>query len=239
MFSIAFIGVMRLVQGVLRSLAARKSPRCLRSLATSSASDANTTKSETMEDFKRSVFGDPSSSSFFKKLDLLKGVDERSAMDSRFSGSRREGLVDGLDDIFTSLTHGLDGKLKDVATYFEYDMNEVEKEECNILACEIRVTIELHLTIPQVKQNLPQNQKMPSTPGGIEPSFQEIPRSLPFKITSSEGSERWRARIDHKVRRRSGIATFRNFKYFLNIFFTSNVNNIDSVPDSIYCKRKS
>ncbi|GJU28246.1 hypothetical protein Tco_1166867 [Tanacetum coccineum] len=76
---------------------------------------------------------------------------------------------------------------------------------------------------------------MPSTPGGIEPSFQEIPRSLPFKITSSEGSERWRARIDHKVRRRSGIATFRNFKYFLNIFFTSNVNNIDSVPDSIYC----
>nr|GEV58600.1 ribosomal protein S18 [Tanacetum cinerariifolium] len=82
-----------------------------------------------MEDFERSVFGDPSSSSFFKKLDLLKGVDERSAMNSRFNGSRRERLVDGLDDSFTSLTHGLDGKLKDVATYFEYGVNEVEKED--------------------------------------------------------------------------------------------------------------
>nr|GEU53074.1 hypothetical protein [Tanacetum cinerariifolium] len=88
-------GVMRLVQGVLQSLVAGKSLRCVRSLATSSAS----------------------------------GVDERPAMNSRFSGSRRYGLVDGLDDNFTSLTHGLDGKLKDVATYFEYGVNEVEKED--------------------------------------------------------------------------------------------------------------
>nr|GEW50864.1 ribosomal protein S18 [Tanacetum cinerariifolium] len=134
---------MRLVQGVLRSLAAGKSPSCqgfsiARSLATSSASaiepDANTNSSETMEEFERSVFGDPpgnslSSSSFFQKLDQQKRVNERSAMNSRFNGSRRGGPVDGLNDSSTSLTDGLDGKLKDAATYFEYDVNEVEKED--------------------------------------------------------------------------------------------------------------
>ncbi|GJS47503.1 hypothetical protein Tco_0597624 [Tanacetum coccineum] len=90
---------------------------------------ANINKSETVEDFERSVYGDLSSSSFFKKLDQLKGVDERSAMNSRFSGSRRGGLMDGLDDSFKSLTHGLHGILKDAVTYFEYDVNEVEKED--------------------------------------------------------------------------------------------------------------
>ncbi|XP_076913244.1 uncharacterized protein LOC143571803 [Bidens hawaiensis] len=50
-------------------------------------------------------------------------------MMSRLNGSRRSGYLDGLDDGLTTLTDGLDGKLKDAATYFEYDVNEVEKED--------------------------------------------------------------------------------------------------------------
>ncbi|CAH1446954.1 unnamed protein product [Lactuca virosa] len=135
-----FIGEMKLVQGVLRSLAAGISPSChgfsiTRALATSSASAidpyANTNTSETLDDFERSIFGDLpgsslTSSSFFQKLDQQKKALDRSRMNGP---SRRSGFLDGLDDSFTSLTDGMDGKLKEAATYFEYDMNEIEKDD--------------------------------------------------------------------------------------------------------------
>lgn len=164
---------MKLVQDVLRSLAAGISPSChgfsiTRTLATSSASGiitiysyfvvihtfittmsmtlihisfvysftaidpyANTNTSETLDDFERSIFGDLpgsslTSSSFFQKLDQQKKALDRSRMNGP---SRRSGFLDGLDDSFTSLTDGMDGKLKEAATYFEYDMNEIEKDD--------------------------------------------------------------------------------------------------------------
>ncbi|KVH94081.1 Ribosomal protein S18 [Cynara cardunculus var. scolymus] len=134
---------MKLVQGVLRSLAVGISPSCqgfsiTRTLATSSASvietDANTNSSETLEEFDRSIFGDIrdsslTSRSFFQKLDQQKKALDRSAINSRLFGSWRPGSVDGLDESFTTLSDGMDGKLKDAASYFEYDVDEVNKDD--------------------------------------------------------------------------------------------------------------
>lgn len=96
--------------------------------------DANANSSETMEDFERSIFGDLPNrtvgpTSFYQKFDQQKTGQGISEMMSRLNGSRRSGYLDGLDDGLTTLTDGLDGKLKDAATYFEYDVNEVEKED--------------------------------------------------------------------------------------------------------------
>ncbi|KAK9065940.1 hypothetical protein SSX86_015342 [Deinandra increscens subsp. villosa] len=144
---------MKLVRGVLRSLSAGTSPSyhgfsVSRTLATSSASgiwsDAyvNTNSTETMEDVERSVFGDPTSNgtsatSFLQKLDQPNRVFGKYAMNSWLNDSRRsgytdrlnDGLKDGFTDGFTSLTDGIDGKLKEAATYFQYDVNEVEKDD--------------------------------------------------------------------------------------------------------------
>ncbi|XP_076940947.1 uncharacterized protein LOC143610322 [Bidens hawaiensis] len=133
---------MKLAQGVLRYLVTGTSPNyhgrtIARTFATSAASatdsDANTNSLETMEDFERSIFGEPgnsqSATSFLQMLGQPKHAREAYAMSARLNGSRRTGHVDGLDDSFTSLTDGIDGKLKDAATYFEYDVNEVEKED--------------------------------------------------------------------------------------------------------------
>ncbi|KAL6576512.1 hypothetical protein OROHE_000293 [Orobanche hederae] len=126
---------MKLVQGVVRSLAPRFS--ITRTLATSSASAidpyANANTSETQEDFEKNINGDvPGSNSFsnsyfFHKLDQQKRALER----TRMNGPPRQtgGLFDGLDGGYTSLSDGMDGKLKQVATYFEYDVDEVEKED--------------------------------------------------------------------------------------------------------------
>ncbi|KAK9053607.1 hypothetical protein SSX86_024681 [Deinandra increscens subsp. villosa] len=134
---------MKLAPGVLGSLAAGISPSCrrfsiARTLATSSASAidtyANANSSETLEDFERSISGDVQNSSFssgslFQKIGQQKMAFDRSAIMSRLNGSRRSGSLDGLDDGFTSLTDGLDGKLKDAATYFQFDVNEVENDD--------------------------------------------------------------------------------------------------------------
>ncbi|KAI3806295.1 hypothetical protein L1987_22194 [Smallanthus sonchifolius] len=133
---------MRLARGFLRSLAAGTSPSyhgfsIARTLATSTASAtdpyANATSSETMEEFERSIFGDPgnneSANSFLQKLDHPRRALESNAMNSRLNGFRKSGYVDGLDESFTTLTDGIDGKLKQAATYFKYDVNEVEKDD--------------------------------------------------------------------------------------------------------------
>ncbi|KAJ9535588.1 hypothetical protein OSB04_un001277 [Centaurea solstitialis] len=133
---------MKLAQGVLRSLAVGISPSCqgfsvARTLATSSASaietDANTNSSETLDEFE-SIFSDiqgssRSSSSFFQKLDQQTKAHDRSAFTSRLVGPRRSGFGDGLDESFTSLTDGMEGKLKDAASYFQYDLDEVKKDD--------------------------------------------------------------------------------------------------------------
>ncbi|KAL4558367.1 hypothetical protein LXL04_036566 [Taraxacum kok-saghyz] len=137
-YIVLLVGEMKRVHGVVRSLAPRFS--VTRTLATSSASAIdpypNSNTSETLEDFEKSIYGDvPESnnstfarSSFFHKLDQQKKALERSRTNGP-SFRRSGGFMDGLDGSFTSLTDGLDGKLKEAATYFEYDLNEVEKDD--------------------------------------------------------------------------------------------------------------
>lgn len=36
--------------------------------------------------------------------------------------------MDGLDESFDTLSDGMDGKLKEEARYFEFDLDEVEKD---------------------------------------------------------------------------------------------------------------
>ncbi|KAI7757940.1 hypothetical protein M8C21_007676 [Ambrosia artemisiifolia] len=132
---------MKLVPGVLRSLAAGSSSgyhgfSVSRALATNAASATdsytNTNSSETMEDFEKSIFGEPGnsqSSSFFQKLDQQNWARERYAMNSTWKGPGKPGYVDGLADSISTLTDGMGGKLKEAATYFKYDADEVEREE--------------------------------------------------------------------------------------------------------------
>lgn len=184
---------MKLVHGVLRSLAAGVSPNLhgfsiARTLATNSASAVdtytNTNSTETMEEFDRSIYGDLpgsslSSTSFFQKLDQQRMANERSAINYRFNGLRRSGSVDGLDESFTTLTDGIDGKLKDAATYFEYDVNEVEKDDYKFRS---DVTFwpgntydakDLDLTKPGVRK--------PSKRSEFEVTTQEVLRKADFR----------------------------------------------------------
>lgn len=65
----------------------------------------------------------PKAQSFYQKLDRLGGR-SGSSMDSEDLST-----MDGLDESFNSLSDGLDGKLKKAATYFEYDPEEIEKDD--------------------------------------------------------------------------------------------------------------
>ena len=38
-------------------------------------------------------------------------------------------ILDGLDESFNTLSDGMDGKLKKAATYFEFDEQEIEKDD--------------------------------------------------------------------------------------------------------------
>ncbi|KAL8225139.1 hypothetical protein R6Q57_017696 [Mikania cordata] len=134
---------MKVVRGVLQSLAAGIAPgyhefSIARTLATSTASVtdsyANVNSRETLEDFERNTYGDPtinnaSTSAFLRNLDQPGIAFKKYAMNSGLNSYRRSGNVDGLDYSSSSLTDGMEGKLKDAATYFKYDVNEVEKED--------------------------------------------------------------------------------------------------------------
>lgn len=85
---------------------------------------------ESTDDFERRIFsdvsGDPKSNSFFQKFDkILKGQD-RSGLGSKMFD---ENKTDLLDETFSTLTDGLDRKLKEEATYFEFDLDEIEHDE--------------------------------------------------------------------------------------------------------------
>ncbi|XP_055814539.1 uncharacterized protein LOC129884234 [Solanum dulcamara] len=71
----------------------------------------------------------PSSNSFFRKLDRDEKAYGRSGPGSMFSSGNRSSLLDGLDESFDTLSDGIDGKLKEEARYFEFDPDEVEKDD--------------------------------------------------------------------------------------------------------------
>lgn len=94
----------------------------------------STNSFESAEDFERRIFGDsagnrPSPNSFFRKLDDAEKSYDRSGLGSTFSSGNRSSILDGLDESFNTLSDGMDGKLKEAASYFQVDPEEVGKED--------------------------------------------------------------------------------------------------------------
>lgn len=48
---------------------------------------------------------------------------------SKFSEGSGFSILDGLGESFNTLSDGMDGKLKKAATYFEFDADEIAKED--------------------------------------------------------------------------------------------------------------
>ncbi|XP_043691330.1 uncharacterized protein LOC122642015 [Telopea speciosissima] len=89
---------------------------------------------ESADDFERRMFGGfsesgPNTGSFYQKLDRLEKARGRSGFGSRYNAGNGSQLLDGLDESFNTLSDGMDGKLKKAATYFEYDPEEISKED--------------------------------------------------------------------------------------------------------------
>ncbi|MBA0700185.1 hypothetical protein Goari_001752 [Gossypium aridum] len=106
----------------------------VRSFSTANKFDGNIPNSgsfESTEEFEGRIFGgfssdSPKAQAFYEKLDKV----ERSRY--RFGPSmanRDEPMTDGLDESFSTLSDGMDMKLKKAATYFEFDLNEVHKND--------------------------------------------------------------------------------------------------------------
>ncbi|CAL5424592.1 unnamed protein product [Camellia sinensis] len=89
---------------------------------------------ESSDDFERRIFGDipgsgSKSNSFYQKLDRIEKAHDRSGLGSKFNFGKRSEFLDGLDESFNTLSDGMDGKLKKAATYFEYDPEEIAKDD--------------------------------------------------------------------------------------------------------------
>ncbi|KAL3326770.1 hypothetical protein AABB24_037457 [Solanum stoloniferum] len=131
---------MKIVRGLLRTANACLSRysshhRTFSALPNFASDDKQSTNSfESAEDFERRIFGDsvgnrPSPNSFFRKLDEAEKSYDRSSMGSTFSSGNRSSILDGLDESFNTLSDGMDGKLKEAASYFQVDPDEIDKED--------------------------------------------------------------------------------------------------------------
>ncbi|XVF19856.1 hypothetical protein REPUB_Repub11eG0147000 [Reevesia pubescens] len=92
--------------------------------------EPNSNSFESADDFERRIFGgysgdSPKAQSFYQKLDRLERSRDRSGSPSVGEG---ESTMDGLDESFNTLSDGMDGKLKKAAAYFEFDVDEVQKD---------------------------------------------------------------------------------------------------------------
>ncbi|CAK9164198.1 unnamed protein product [Ilex paraguariensis] len=134
---------MRLIKGILWSANVSLSrrfqrPTMVRTFSTSPSSDTvdnqSTNSFESADAFERRIFGDingdgSNSSSFYQKLDRVEKAHDRSGLGSKFNFGKRSEFMDGLDESFSTLSDGMDGKLKKAATYFEYDVDEIDKDD--------------------------------------------------------------------------------------------------------------
>ncbi|MCD7453947.1 hypothetical protein HAX54_022757 [Datura stramonium] len=131
---------MKLVRGVLWTANAclsrsSRHNRTFSALPNFAPDDKQSTNSfESAEDFQRRIFGDstgnrPSSTSFFRKLDRAEKAYDRSGLGSTISSGNRSSILEGLDQSFDTLSDGMDGKLEEAARYFEFDPDEVDKDD--------------------------------------------------------------------------------------------------------------
>ncbi|KAI4305280.1 hypothetical protein L6164_028653 [Bauhinia variegata] len=131
---------MKIVSVALRSLngglTRRFHPPLLRSLSTSTTlgygtGDQQTDNSfESTGEFEQRIFGQNSGSNskndaFFSKLERL----GKARANSRSTTNGLDNYLNDLDDEFNTLSDGMDGKLEKAARYFEYDSEDVDKDD--------------------------------------------------------------------------------------------------------------
>ncbi|XP_022947026.1 uncharacterized protein LOC111451027 isoform X1 [Cucurbita moschata] len=115
-----------------------KQPSALRNLSTNAARDCSfddegkSNSFESADDFERRIFGgvslgDSGNDAFFEKLDRLGKPRER--IGSRLSGGNNFQALYGIEDNLNTLSDGMDGKLKKASTYFEFDPEEIAKDD--------------------------------------------------------------------------------------------------------------
>ncbi|KAE9463582.1 hypothetical protein C3L33_04495, partial [Rhododendron williamsianum] len=163
---------MKLIRGLLRSVNVGlphqfQLPQIVRTFSmnpTSGSDDSQGTNLfESPDEFERRIFGDGSgsgskSNAFYQKLERIEKAHDRSGFSSKFNLGNRSEFLDGLDDSFSSLSDGMDAKLKKEARYFEFDDNEIEKEDYafrpdkNFRRGETYDTKDLDLTKPGVRK---------------------------------------------------------------------------------------
>ncbi|OMO84334.1 Ribosomal protein S18 [Corchorus capsularis] len=179
---------MRIARVLLRSLEGglsrpRQSLQSVRFLSIGSfpgngfdGQDRNSNSFESADDFERRIFGGSSedslkAQSFYRKFDKMRGVRDRyaPAMENEDESSS---TMDGLDESFTTLSDGMDWKLRNAATNFEYefeddsDMEEFEVEYRPDVEFIEGMTYEpkdLDLTKPGIQKPFPQDSFETST----------------------------------------------------------------------------
>lgn len=96
----------------------------------------STNSFESGHDFEHRIFGDSTgtsqnSSSFYQKLDRVdvEKAQDRSDWGSKFNFRNKSESLDGLDESFTTFSDGMEEKSKKSATYFEFDVDEIMKDD--------------------------------------------------------------------------------------------------------------
>ncbi|PIN06058.1 hypothetical protein CDL12_21399 [Handroanthus impetiginosus] len=87
---------------------------------------------ESVDDFEQRIFGDgnrSSMSSFYQRHERAEKAHDRSGMGFSFGMGNRSSFMDDLDEGYNTLSDGMDYKLKKTATYFEFDPDEVTRED--------------------------------------------------------------------------------------------------------------
>ncbi|PIN26829.1 hypothetical protein CDL12_00416 [Handroanthus impetiginosus] len=184
-----------------------QSPRVIRAFSSSLFSATNERQNlnsfESVDDFEQWIFGDGNRSSmrsFYQKLDTAEKAHDRSGMPcitffvtvlhqqifgdgnrSRFSFGmgNRSSFMDGLDEGYKTLSDGMDYKLKKAATYFEFDPDEVSREDyafrpdVNFSAGMTYDTKDLDLRSPGVRR--------PTRRGEFQTTTGEVLQKVEFK----------------------------------------------------------
>ncbi|TQD91695.1 hypothetical protein C1H46_022759 [Malus baccata] len=174
---------MKIVQFALRSFNDCVSRRFhqphLRTLSTNRTSgggmddEKKSNSFESSDDFERRIFSETSGGSFFTKLDRLGKVRDGHGSDlggGIGSGSRSR-ILDGLDESFNTLSDGMDGKLEKAATYFEFDEEEVDKDDYSFRP---DMTFKPGMTYETKDLDL------------TKPGVRKLPRRYEFEVTTKE-----------------------------------------------------
>ncbi|XVE59426.1 hypothetical protein DITRI_Ditri05aG0045600 [Diplodiscus trichospermus] len=130
------MGIARVLLGSLQGGLPRlcQHLRSARFLSTENGFDGqhpNSNSLESADEFERRIFGGSSGDSpkaqfFYDKFDRIGRFRDRSGSTVR---NLDESTIDGLDESFNTLSDGMDGKLKKAATYFEFDPDEIDKDD--------------------------------------------------------------------------------------------------------------